>query len=104
MENKKWVFSGISPFSGKKSLDELAQAYKQPLIRLDDQVYAMYLPYPHGIDHYPYSEFEEYDRDFFHIFNLGPSRDNLTGVAKCVRYETGTLPSGKRVSLAMEDI
>lgn len=103
MENKKWKFSGLCPFQSKRLPKELSKRYNQPLIKLDDGLVAIMLPYPHGFDDDFYLSniitFE--DHDFFHIFNFGPKRDNVIGVARCVKYETGLLPHMKRISLVL---
>jgi hypothetical protein len=67
-------------------------------------VIGIVLLYPHGFDNDPCRKYECYDREFLHIFNLGLARDNVFGAAQGVRYETGLLPSMKRVSLALEDV
>lgn len=108
MSQQQWVFSGCYPFQSHRLLDELSWRHSQPLFTIADNVVGIMLPYPHGFDD---DEDAEYCRltygghTFMHIFNLGKIRiENLVGVARCVRYETGVLPAKKRVTFALEQL
>ena len=66
--------------------------------------YAREVPF-HGFDDDPSLEYfpgQYSDRVFLHIFNYGKKRDNVAGVSRCVKYETGMLPSMKRITFALD--
>jgi len=113
---KKWVFSGFYPFPNKEMINELSKLHNQPIFRIDKKVVGIILLYPHGFDsnisdvltsdnprlNYQYEGYDS--KEFLHIFNYGKRRDNIVGVSKCVKYETGLLPSMKRISFTLEPI
>jgi hypothetical protein len=100
----RWVFSGFYPFRSKRLPQRLAAAHAQPLFGVGTTpgVFGVMLPYPHGFDDDPSLRYMHYDRYFLHIFNCGDARDNVQGVARCVKYATGLLPSMKRITFALE--
>lgn len=107
MANKKWTFSGFYPFQDPSLLKELSLEYNQPLFKIAEDVIGIILPYPHGFDDdYPlldahFLDYATRECVYLHIFNLGVRRENVVGVARCVKYETGLLPSMKRISFLL---
>jgi hypothetical protein len=105
--SKKWIFSGFYPFPDKNLISELSKLHNQPIFQIDKNVVGIILPYCHGFDddeslHYYDMNFHVIKNEFLHIFNYGKRRNNIVGVSKCVKYETGILPSMKRITFALE--
>lgn len=100
---KRWVFSGFYPFQDTNLPYILSKLYNQPIFDVCHNVVGLLLPYPHGFDDdISLQHGVIYDRNFLHIFNIGRKQKNVIGVAKCVKYETGLLPSMKRISFSLE--
>lgn len=101
MTEKKWQFSGFYPFLNRDLPFILSEHYNQPWFEITKDVIGIILPYPHGFDSDPFIHKFGYCREFLHIFNVGKTRKNLTAVAQCVLYQTGLLPSMKRLVLTL---
>jgi hypothetical protein len=106
MTSSKWVFAGFYPFQSLELPGELSRLYGQHLFTVADNVVGLMLRYPHGFDDDPGLMFDlnvYQGREFMHIFNMGTERvDSVSGVARCVKYETGPLPPRKRITFALE--
>lgn len=101
---QRWLFSGIYPFNDKNLPEDLSKSLNRPLFSPSENepdVIGIILPYPHGFDYDKYMYLSHTAEEFLHIFNTGRERDNVIGVSRGVRYETGVLPSMKRVSMRL---